>query len=182
MKTEILNNIETDKTWIDVETVAKLKDVTKRAVRLALNSGKYEFKVEKNRGGRTYKIKLSTLEEDLQIKYINEYYNDFSNINNEVIELNNFEVKQEKLISASQKKGALAKYDLIMCWLEFRREYNRDKKLNKFKISEKDKNADTKFLELYNTGYLYEEIFKHTIFIRFVMFKCNGKRNYSSLR
>lgn len=80
MKTDILNNIETDKTWIDVETVAKLKDVTKRAVRLALNSGKYEFKVEKNRGGRTYKIKLSTLEEDLQIKYINEYYNDFSNI------------------------------------------------------------------------------------------------------
>ncbi|MBR5554840.1 Mu transposase C-terminal domain-containing protein [bacterium] len=159
MKTDILNNIETDKTWIDVETVAKLKDVTKRAVRLALNSGKYEFKVEKNRGGRTYKIKLSTLEEDLQIKYINEYYNDFSNINNEVIELNNFEVKQEKLISASQKKVALAKYDLIMCWLEFRREYNRDKKLNKFKISEKDKNADTKFLELYNTGYLYEEIF-----------------------
>lgn len=68
MKTDILNNIETDKTWIDVETVAKLKDVTKRAVRLALNSGKYEFKVEKNRGGRTYKIKLSTLEEDLQIK------------------------------------------------------------------------------------------------------------------
>ena len=159
MKTDILNNIETDKTWIDVETVAKLKDVTKRAVRLALNSGKYEFKVEKNRGGRTYKIKLSTLEEDLQIKYINEYYNDFSNINNEVIELNNFEVKQEKLISTSQKKVALAKYDLIMCWLEFRREYNRDKKLNKFKISEKDKNADTKFLELYNTGYLYEEIF-----------------------
>ena len=33
----------------------------------------------------TYKIKLSTLEEEYQIKYINGYYNDFSNINNEII-------------------------------------------------------------------------------------------------
>ena len=40
MKTDILNNIETDKTWIDVETVAKLKDISKRGVRLSLNSGK----------------------------------------------------------------------------------------------------------------------------------------------
>ena len=159
MKTDILNNIETDKTWIDVETVAKLKDISKRGVRLSLNSGKYEFKVEKSRGGKTYKIKLSTLEEEYQIKYINEYYNDFSNINNEIIELNNFKVKQEKLISETQKKMALAKYDLIMCWLEFRKEYNRDKKLNKFKISEKNKNADDKFIELYNTGLLHETIF-----------------------
>jgi len=159
MKIDILNNIETDKTWIDVETVAKLKNISKRGVRLSLNSGKYEFKVEKSRGGKTYKIKLSTLEEEYQIKYINEYYNDFSNINNEIIELNNFKVKQEKLISESQKKMALAKYDLIMCWLEFRKEYNRDKKLNKFKISEKNKNADDKFIELYNTGLLHETIF-----------------------
>ena len=49
MKTDILNNIETDKTWIDVETVAKLKNISKRGVRLSLNSGKYEFKVEKSR-------------------------------------------------------------------------------------------------------------------------------------
>ena len=159
MKTDILNNIETDKTWIDVETVAKLKGITKRAVRLSLNSNKYEYKVETSRGGKTYKIKLSTLEEEYQIKYINEYYNDFSNINTEIIELKNFQVKQEKLISESQKKMALAKYDLIMCWLEFRTEYKKDKKLNKFRIAEKDKNADTKFLELYNTGFLHEEIF-----------------------
>ena len=66
MKTDILNNIETDKTWIDVETVAKLKGITKRAVRLSLNSNKYEYKVETSRGGKTYKIKLSTLEEEYQ--------------------------------------------------------------------------------------------------------------------
>jgi len=159
MNTDILNNIETDKTWIDVETVAKLKNITKRAVRLSLNSNKYEYKVETSRGGKTYKIKLSTLEEDLQVKYIKEYYNDFTHINTEIIELNNFKVKQEKLISESQKKMALAKYDLVMCWLAFRREYNKDKKANKFQIAEKNKNADSKFIELYNTGFLHETLF-----------------------
>ena len=32
--------------WIDVETLAKLKNITRRAVRLALNQNKYEYKVE----------------------------------------------------------------------------------------------------------------------------------------
>ena len=88
----ILNNIDRGQTWIDVETVAKLKGITKRGVRLSLNQNKYEYKVENTRGGKTYKIKLSTLEEEYQIKYIQEYYDDFKHIDNEVIELNNFDV------------------------------------------------------------------------------------------
>ena len=70
----ILNNIDRTQTWVDVETVAKLKGITKRGVRLSLNQNKYEYKVEHVRGGKTYKIKLSTLEEEYQIKYIQEYY------------------------------------------------------------------------------------------------------------
>ena len=74
MKTDILNNIETDKTWIDVETVAKLKDISKRGVRLSLNSGKYEFKVEKSRGGKTYKKKrTSILERILSLQHLNSH-------------------------------------------------------------------------------------------------------------
>ena len=57
----ILNNIDRTQTWVDVETVAKLKGITKRGVRLSLNQNKYEYKVENVRGGKTYKIKLSTL-------------------------------------------------------------------------------------------------------------------------
>lgn len=118
MDTHILDNIETNNTWLDVETVAKLKNITKRGVRLSLNSDKYEYKIENTRGGKTYKIKLSTLEREYQLKYINEYYNDFKNVDNEIIELNNLKIKQEKLISESQKKIALAKYDLVTCWLK----------------------------------------------------------------
>ena len=40
----ILQNIQTDNTWVDVETVAFLKNISKRGVRLSLKSNKYVFK------------------------------------------------------------------------------------------------------------------------------------------
>ena len=40
----ILNNIDRTQTWVDVETVAKLKGITKRGVRLSLNQNKYEYR------------------------------------------------------------------------------------------------------------------------------------------
>ena len=120
-------DIKNNNIWIDVETLAKLKNITRRAVRLALNQNKYEYKVENIRGGKTYKIKLSTIEEELQLKYFQEYYDDYKTCDNEVIELSNLNIKQEKLISENQRKIALAKYDLIYAWLDFRKEYKRDK-------------------------------------------------------
>lgn len=147
----ILNSINTENTWVDVDTVAALKNISKRAVRLSLNNNKYEYTTEKTRGGKTYKIKLSSLEPELQIKYIQEYYDDFKTAKGEVIELSNFEIKQEKLITEKQKKIALAKYDIVLCWLEFRRNYKKDKIEN---IS-----ADHKFIELFNTGFLYEHLY-----------------------
>ena len=66
------DKIETDKIWIDVETLAILKNITKRAVRLSLNKNKYEYIIENVKGGKTYKIKLSSIEENYQKKYIQE--------------------------------------------------------------------------------------------------------------
>ena len=150
-----------DKTqiWIDVETVARLKGITKRGVRLSLKNNKYEYRVENIRGGKSYKIKLSTLEEDYQNKYIQEYCNNLGKINNEIIELNNIEIKQEKLIPEKQKKIALAKYDIVRSWVDFRCNEKRRKKNNEFKINDKQ-SLDAKFVQLYNTGLLHEEIFK----------------------
>ena len=143
----IPENINIDDTRIDVDTLAKLKNITKRAVRLSLNQNKYEYKVEKIRGGKTYRIKLSSLEEEYQLKYINEYYDDFKFIDNEIIELKNVRIKQEKLITETQKTMALAKYDIVMCWLDFRQERKKNK-MNKG-------SSDKAFLELYNTGLLH---------------------------
>src|SRR5574344_70905 len=63
---DILKNINTEDTWIDVQTVAALKNITQRAVRLAIRQDKYISKVETVRGGKCYKIKLSSLEPELQ--------------------------------------------------------------------------------------------------------------------
>ena len=134
----ILNNIDRTQTWVDVETVAKLKGITKRGVRLSLNQNKYEYRVENVRGGKTYKIKLSTLEEEYQIKYIQEYYDDFKHIDTEIIELNNFEIKQEKLIQENQRKMALAKYDIVRSQIDFRNNEKKEKKNNQFKSNNKE--------------------------------------------
>ena len=157
MKNRILDNIQTENTWLDVETVAKLKGISKRGVRLAINND--EHKVENTRGGKTYKIRLSSLEEELQIKYIQEYYNDFKADGNEIIELNNLKIKQEKLISEVQKKQALAKYDIIKLWLDFRKSLKADKKKNIIDPSFKNVRSDKQFEILFNTGTLYPELF-----------------------
>ena len=156
MEIENLNKIQTDNTWIDVTTLAKLKGITERAVRISLNKNKYISRVEKNsRGAKTYKIKLRSLEEELQIKFIQEYYDDYNNIDNEVIELNNLNIKQEKLISEKQKEIALAKYDLVMFWLEYRRQCKK----RKLKNDTGKHNYDREFIELYNTGIMHENLF-----------------------
>jgi putative transposase len=157
MENSILDNINTEETWIDVETMAKLKNITKRAVRISINN--YIYRTENARGGKAYKIKLSSIEKELQIKYIQEYYNEINAADNEIIELNNLELKQEKLISEEQKQLALAKYDLVMNWQEFKKKFIKERKQNKTDPRYKNVRADLPFVELYNTGRLYEDIF-----------------------
>lgn len=42
-----LTNIKIEYIWVDIETVARLKKITKRAVRMSLNNDKYESKTER---------------------------------------------------------------------------------------------------------------------------------------
>ena len=152
----ILKTFNTTDTWLDVETVAALKKISNRAVRLSLKkknpdgTNKYNYQTENVRGGSAYKIQLSSLEEEYQIKYIKEYYDNLTVVDNK-IELHNFQPKPEKIISEFQRKKALAKYDLIKFW----EEYRKNKKDNNIP----NKNSDKMFLESYNTGLLYPEIF-----------------------
>ena len=81
---DMLKKFNTTETWIDVETLANLKGVSKRAIRLSFNSknSNYETKIENGKGGKLYKIRLSSIEEELQIKYIHEYYDTLATTNN----------------------------------------------------------------------------------------------------
>ena len=117
----LLEKFNTAETWIDVDILAKLKGVSKRAIRLSFNSkySKYETKIEKGKGGKLYKIRLSSIEEDLQLKYIHEYYDTLTTTNN-IVELHNFRTKKEQIISFKQREMALAKYDLVRIWNNYR--------------------------------------------------------------
>lgn len=148
-----LTNIKMEDIWVDVETVARLKKITKRAVRMSLNNDKYESKTEKCRGGYLYKIRLSTLEVEFQKKFIEEYIEEINSSKGELIELDNLKIKQERLISESQKKMALAKFDLINYWLDFRKSHKNDKH------TLDTKSINKQFLDMYNSGLLYENIF-----------------------
>lgn len=149
-----MTDIKTEEIWVDVEIVARLKGITKRAVRLSLNNDKYEWKTENCRGGHLYKIRLSTLEVEYQKKYIEEYLEEIKSADSEVIEIQNLKIKQEKLISENQRKMALAKYDLVNLWLDYRKEF----KSNKYETS--NQTINQKFVEMYNSGMLYENVFK----------------------
>ncbi len=136
--------------WIDVNTVAKLRGVTKRAVRLAIRQGRYISKTNNIRGGKSYRILLSSLEPEMQNKYLSEYYN--SLIITETSEPftvidNNKELKQDKIINEKQKQIALARLDIVRIWQDFRKNQKNKSEGNK------------KFLELYNTGEFYKEIY-----------------------
>src|SRR5574344_948677 len=152
----ILKTFNTTDTWLDFETIAALKKISNRAVRLSLKrknsdgTNKYNYQTATVRGGSAYKIQLASIEEEFQIKYIKEYYDNLTLVDNK-IELHNFQPKPEKIISEFQRKKALAKYDLIKFWDEYR----KNKKDNNIP----NKNSDKMFLESYNTGLLYPEIF-----------------------
>jgi putative transposase len=154
---DILKTFDTANVWLDVDTLAKLKNVSNRAIRLALtkensnNQKRYTYRTEKVRGGSGYKILLSSIEEELQIKYIKEYYAELK-FTNDIIKLETIPIKKEKIISDKQKNLALSKYDLVRFWENYRLEQKQ--------IGISNRKSDIQFLENYNTGILYPEIYK----------------------
>ncbi|MDD3237898.1 MAG: transposase [Candidatus Gastranaerophilales bacterium] len=154
---EILKTFDTTNVWLSVDIIAKLKNISSRAVRLALkkenqsSQNRYVYQTEKVRGGKSYKILLSSIEEELQIKYIKKYYAELK-FTNDVIKLETLPIKKEKIISEKQKNLALSKYDLVKSWERYREEQKA------LKIS--NRTSDKVFLGNYNTGLLYPDIYK----------------------
>jgi putative transposase len=140
--------IDTTKIWLDVKAIAELKNITERAVRLSLRqTNKYIYRTEDTRGGKVYKICLSSLESELQNKYLNEYYQALAFENIETLPVA-VQTTQERIIPENMKRIALARMDL----LNLLQDYKKGKK-NK-------QQASTEFLNLYNTGELYKDIFE----------------------
>lgn len=117
--------------WITTKELAKIKGISERAVRKAICKNKYVIR----KCSKSYEILITSLEENVREKITQ---------------------NKEKIIPYSpikyvvpekQKKLALAKYDLIKKWDEFRNG-NKNKTI-----------AGKDFLQLYNNNAICEELF-----------------------
>jgi hypothetical protein len=75
-----MNMENLENTWVDLKTIAELKQITTRALRISLQKGKYVFRDVKTQGGKSSEILFSSLETDIQQRYRENYYNESSNL------------------------------------------------------------------------------------------------------
>lgn len=124
-----MRNSNTD--WITTKELAEIKGVSERAVRKAISKNKYVIR----KCSKSYEILVTSLEENVREKVTT------------VKEKSVLTSPISYVVPETQKKLALAKYDLIKKWDEF-----RTGKKNKT-IAGKD------FLEAYNHNCICEELF-----------------------
>lgn len=160
MNSENINEFTSSKvalaTWIDIKTLAEIKRITPRAVRMSISKGNYITRAIKTQGGKTYEILLSSLPDKERALYRDKYYKqiveaalDLEPIANPK-EVNLEKVlKNETFIPDKARKIALLRLDLITEWQKFRKEQKSKTK------------ADKEFLDLYNSGEYIKNIFSH---------------------
>ena len=120
------------KEWITTKELAKIKGISERAVRKFIEKNKYICR----KCSRSYEILVTSVEENVREKITEEAEKLLPIINPPVF------------VPEEQKKLALAKYDLIKKWEEY-----KNKSKNKTI-------AGKEFLEIYNNQLLYQELFK----------------------
>ena len=128
--------------WITVKELAQIQGITPRAVRKSIANEKYITREVEAQNGSKYEIFVPSLDYTLQ----------------NLIDFEKFKIKSEKnaepnmikneIIPPHAKKIALAKYDLVNLWSDY-----RNKNKNKT-------DSGKEFLLLYNNGKLYPDIYK----------------------
>ena len=127
--------------YIDINEVARIKGLkTNRSIRLAIQKGKYIARKKQVFGGKSYEILYSSLESEVQEKLENEEINCTS-----IVPVQNF---QQTFISESAKLTALARVDIVKALENIRQKYPTKKE------------ADSIFLELYNSSMLLPSVYR----------------------
>lgn len=119
-----------DKNWISTNELAKIKGISSRAIRKSFSNSNYC--VRKN--GRSYEVLISTLEDNIQEKI--QKSENFSEMVNAIKE--------------NDKKLALAEFELVRKWREYR-----------IQNPQKCKSTEN-FIELFNKGLIYSNLYKIT--------------------
>ena len=130
--------------YIDIE-LKGLK--SNRSLRLAIQKGKYIAREVKVFGGKSYEILYSSLEPEIQEKFQDELIKEATQSNcTALVPINN--INNKNFITESAKLTALARVDIVKALQNMRAKYKTKKE------------ADSIFLDLYNSGMYLPKIHK----------------------
>ena len=126
--------------YISINKIAELKGLkSTRAIRLAINQRKYIAREIEVRGGKSYEILYSSLETEIQDRLDEEELKTTA-----LVPLRN----KINFVSEHAKLAALAKVDIVVALNNLRKKYPTKKE------------ADSVFLDLYNSGMYLSQIYK----------------------
>ena len=126
--------------YININKIAKLKGLkSTRSIRLAINQGKYIAREIEVRGGKSYEILYSSLEQDIQDRLDEEELKTTA-----IVPFEN----KVNFVSENARLTALARVDIVTALYNIRKKYSTKKE------------ADSVFLDLYNSGIYLPQIYK----------------------
>ncbi len=139
--------------YIDINKIAELKGLnSNRSLRLAIQKGKYIAREVKVFGGKSYEILYSSLEPEIQEKFQDELIKEATQSNCTALapinNINNNNINNKNFITESAKLTALARVDIVKALQNMRTKYKTKKE------------ADSIFLDLYNSGMYLPKIHK----------------------
>ena len=139
--------------YIDINKIAELKGLkSNRSLRLAIQKGKYVARVVKVFGGKSYEILYSSLEPEIQEILQDELIKEATQSNCTALvpinNINNNNINNKNFITESAKLTALARVDIVKALQNMRAKYKTKKE------------ADSIFLDLYNSGMYLPKIHK----------------------
>ncbi len=126
--------------FIGINEIARIKGLkSTRSIRLAINQGKYIAREVEVRGGKSYEILYSSLEQDIQDRLDEEELKTTA-----IVPFEN----KVNFVSENARLTALARVDIVTALYNIRKKYSTKKE------------ADSVFLDLYNSGMYLPQIYK----------------------
>lgn len=129
--------------FVPINEVAKAKGLSSnRSLRIAIQKGKYIAREVTVQGGKSYEIKYSSLEVEVQEKLEDE---EIKSKSTALVPINNIN-NRINFVSENARLTALARLDIISALENIRKRYPTKKE------------ADSTFIELYNSGLYLPQI------------------------
>lgn len=129
--------------WISVKELSKINKTTTRNIRKNISNNKYIVRMVNGKTRPKYEILVDSLDYELK-NVIN-----FEKSKNQIEKKTESSLQKTKPTSVKANKKALARYDLVNLWVEYKKEHKGD-----------ETRAGKEFLDIYNQGIIYSALYK----------------------